>query len=340
MDYQAEIKNVYQHLEDDHIDKAVMTCLRIARSLQDFLYVAVFLREMQPNKAEFTRILHDDIKHLKPEVQENIRKHSLDFYLDTHSFDTPFCTNDRGEEMNVLAMGISEIEFELQDRKRSTNELQVPPGMGQYDTAVLADRYANHKSKIRVRIHALQSVRQRVKTRCLNYAIRIERQLEAQGKPRGFLEQIQAEVNNYFKAQSEDVYTKLLKASQLVDSNSAEDCALLLTEVRRAIKASADFFYPPANAAVKCADGEERVLGEEQYLNRLDQFLATRLKSSSSRDLLRAELNHLAVFARRLNEVASKGVHADVSPEEAKQGLVGLYMFVYNVTSKLQTSSC
>jgi hypothetical protein len=78
------------------------------------------------------------------------------------------------------------------------------------------------------------------------------------------------------------------------------------------------------------------VLGEDRYLNRLDEFLLTRLGNSSSRDLLRSELSYLSAFARRLNDISSKGVHADVTPEEAKQGLLGLYMFLYNVISRLQ----
>lgn len=86
---------------------------------------------------------------------------------------------------------------------------------------------------------------------------------------------------------------------------------------------------------VKCSDGEERKLGEDQYLNRLHEFLVTRITNSSSRDLLRAELEHLAVFARRLNDIASKGVHANVSASEAKQGLLGLYFFLHNVHSFL-----
>lgn len=88
-----------------------------------------------------------------------------------------------------------------------------------------------------------------------------------------------------------------------------------------------------------CADGKERVLGDEQYLNRLHEFMATKFAKSSSRDLLFSELDHLSVFARRLNDVASKGVHAAVSAEEAKQGLLGLYMFLYNVTSRLERES-
>jgi len=105
------------------------------------------------------------------------------------------------------------------------------------------------------------------------------------------------------------------------------------------MKASADFFYASTNENVMCADGKERVVGDEQYLNRLQEFLATKFAKSSSRDLLRSELELLSVFARRLNDVASKGVHGEVSPEEAKQGLLGLYWFLFNVTSRLQRES-
>ena len=54
---------------------------------------------------------------------------------------------------------------------------------------------------------------------------------------------------------------------------------------------------------------------------------------------MRAEVALLATFFRRLNDVASKGVHANVTAQEAKQGLVGLYMFLYNVIGRLQNAS-
>jgi hypothetical protein len=114
-----------------------------------------------------------------------------------------------------------------------------------------------------------------------------------------------------------------------------EDCSLLLTEVRRALKASADFFHPSVSGAVVCADGKERELGDEQYLNRLNEFVARRLSRSTSKELISAELEHLAAFFRRLNDVASKGVHGPVTLAEAKQGLVGLYFFLFNICQHL-----
>jgi len=336
MDYAGAINCVYEHLENDHVDRAVMMCLRIARNLQDYLYAAIFLREMYPVRREFVRVLYDDTSHLKEEAQKFIDKQSLEYWLDIHTLDYSLASDDDGNERNVLAIAVGEMDPELEQWERTITDMAIPSGMGEFDTAAFTDQYTREKANIRLRIKSIQTVKQRIKTRCLNYAILLERQLDAQRKSQNFLEQCQNEVNNYFKAHSDGVYTKLQKASQLVTSTDLEDLSLLLTQVRRAIKAAADYFYPPINESVKCADGKERQLGDEQYLNRLNEYLSTSFQKSLSRDLLRAELDHLAVFARRLNDVASKGVHYEVMAHEAKQGLIGLYMFLHNIISRLQ----
>ncbi len=336
MDYLKTIERVYDHLENDHVDKAVMACLRIARNLQDHLFAAVFLREFYPGRLEFIRVLYDDTSHLKKDAQKFLDETSHEYWLDTHTLDFSLSTNDKDEEQNILTIGVGEIRPELDQLEHSIQDLKLPSGMGAFDTAAFTDRYNNKKEYIRLRIRAVHTIKERIKTRCLNYAIGIERQLQAQEKTEGFLQESYNEVNNYFKAHSEDVYTKLQKATQLVDSIETEDYSLLLTQVRRAIKAAADFFYPPKVDEVICSDGKKRVLGDEQYLNRIQEYLWTTFEKSSSRDLLRTEFEHLAVFARRLNEVASKGVHSDVSFQEGKQGLIGLYFFLYNIILQVQ----
>jgi hypothetical protein len=213
--------------------------------------------------------------------------------------------------------------------------MTLPPGMDAFDAAAFTDRFIREKAKIRLRMKALQTIRARLKSRCLNYAIQMERQLATQRQNQGFLDAVQNDVNNFFKARSEDVFIKLQKAAQLSASTDPEDASLLLTEVRRALKAVAHYFYPPVPANVICSDGVERALGEEQYMNRLQEFLAARLERSTAKDLLRAELDHLAVFIRRLNDMASKGVHASPTLAESKQGLVGLYFFLFNVCQHL-----
>lgn len=333
MDCKPVIQRVYDHIENDAVDKAVMDCLHIARYLKDYLYVAVFQRELNPNKKELMRVLFNDASQLKEEVIRFYCDRSFKYWLDLHQFDYSIGANDDEDERNIFRIAAGELNSEIYECKKSIEDMTVPTGMTPYDTAYFTDKYDNLKVRYRLRIRACQTIKERLKSRCFNYANQIERQLKAQGKSQNFLHEVQNEVNNYFKAHSEDVYKKLHKAVSLVDAKDSESSSLLLTEVRRAINAAADYFYPPSDQKVKCADGTERDMGKEQYLNRLREYLQTTFPKSTSRDLLRAELG---IFACRLNDIASKGVHANPKLSEAKQGLVCLYLFLFNICSRLE----
>lgn len=337
MEYVNTIARIYEHLEEGHVEKAVMGCLRLARHLKDYVASAIFLRELCPDKREIGRVLNDDAAHLKAETQKYLFELSLHRWLEVHSLDFSLDEDD-GEERNILRVAVGEIEAELDQWERAIADMTLPAGMDPFDLAAFTDRFAHEKARIRLRIKALQTIKTRIKARCLNYAIQIERQLEMQRDAQSFLDDVQTEVNNYFRTRSEDVYTKLRKAAQLVASRDAEDTSLLLTEVRRALKAAADHFYPPVDGPVVCADGKERKLGGDQYLNRLREFMSRSLARSTARELLQAELEQLSVYVHRLNDIASKGVHREVTFAESKQGLVGLYFFLFNVIQYLDRS--
>lgn len=336
MDHLALIYHIYEELDNDRVDNAVMKCLRLARLLKDYLYAAVLLHEMHPEREDFCRVLYEDTRHLKRDAQEYIHKTALKMWLKTRTLEFSLAQDEDGQERNILNVSVGQIDAELDQWERTIQDLQVPAGMTPFDTAAFFDQYVGRKDAIRLRMQALQDVKQRIKTRCLNYAIRIEREFDAQQKTTSFLGTAQGQVNNYFKTRCDDVYTKLQKASQLVDSNDSEDQSLLLTEIRRTLNAVADFWYPAREEPVRCTDGKERTLGQEQYLNRLQEYLVSVVPKSASRELIEAELELLAVFMRRLHNVASKGVHAIVSREEAQQGVLGLYMFLYNITLRLE----
>ncbi len=339
MDFASSIERVYEHVENDRVEKAVLACLRIARAAQDHVNAAIFVRELYGTK-HFKRVFVEDMRNLKPEAVKYVDDKSFQIWLAERTL--PFNLDedddykDVNEQRNVLALGIGDIESAITQLQGYIQDLTVPAGMAAFDTAAFTDSYSRRKAVFRMHIKANELVRNLVKARCFNYAVTVEKQLQAQQKPEMFLLEVQREVNNYFNARCDDVYTKLQKAAELADSASSEDHALLLTAVRRAMKAAADYFYPPPDNPVVCSDGKERKLGDDQYLNRLEEFIATSLPAGTSRDILKAELSFLAAFARRLNDISSKGVHADVTGGEAKQGLAGLYMFLYNVISRLQ----
>jgi hypothetical protein len=337
MDYRHVIERVFEHLEHDDVGKAVMACLRLARHNHDYLNAAVFLREFHTDQTQFRRVFAEDTAKLNEEQQKYVWQKSLDVWIDGRANDNMGDQNaPPGDRKCLIPFSAGQLDSEIERIERSAADLVVSPGMAPFDVAAFTDKFVTQKAMLRGHAQNLIVVKERIKARCLNYAISLERQLDAQEQPQVFLTRVQSEVNNYFKARSEDVHLKLQKASELVGSENPEDHSSLLTVVRRALTATADYFYPARSEPVVCADGVTRKLGEQEFLNRLHEYLSRQFGRTTSTDLMRAEVELLATFFRRLNEIASKGVHANATAQEAKQGLVGLYLFLYNVISRLQ----
>lgn len=330
---QKLIERIYDHIEDDDIDKAVFACIRLSRSIGDVFNTLLFLKELRPDEKQSDQAFYDEVKDLKEEAQEFIWKTVNEHWLQGRNLDYSI-TGD--PDKTVIAMGVGEMKKEIDILQVTIFDLKTPDGMDGYDLAAFTDRYNSMKSRLRLKLSAISSILERIKTRCFNYASRIEHQLAGQRKADSFLMNIQNEVNTYFMSRSEDTYKRLRKATDLLDSKNSEDNALLLTAVRRAIHSAADYFYPPVSEDVVCIDGKARKMGNEQYLNRLHEFISLSFSKSTSTDLIKAELNHLMVFAEKINAIASKGVHAQVTESEAKQGLLGLYLFFANIIEKLE----
>lgn len=331
------LSRIFDHIENGDVDKAVRACLRVSRHIKDYMHTAWFLFELIDDRNEVQRVLMDDTSHLKLEAQKHIFMTTHERWLQSRTLPFSLGIGKSDEKRNILICSVGEFLGDIEQCERYIADLVIPSTMGEFDTAAFTDQNRGTKTGLRLRIRAIHIIRSRVLNICLNFAIQVERQLDAQSKTVSFLTEAQNEVQNYFKSRSEDVYQKLQKVNQLIDSTNQEDSSLLLTEVRRAIKSVADYFYPPVTGLVTCSDGIERSLGDDQYLNRLKEYLATQFKMSSAKDLLMAELEYLLVFAKKLNHMASKGVHADVSLAEAKQGFLGLYMLLYNICQRLDS---
>ena len=336
-DYEKAVQGLYDALEEDRVEDAVMRCVRIARHAQDYLNACVFIRHLHSDHKNALRVMAEDMAGLKPEASRFFVERSGTLWQDTHDVGFNMASGIHGEEKRVFTISIGDVDAELNHVAAIEGVYKLPSGLGEFDTAAFYDRSINDLMGFRLRARGLSTLRARIKARCFEYAITIERQLQAQRPPVAFLHDVQMQVNNYFKGRDKKVYDKLRKAAEIVYGDNAEDHALVLTEIRRAINAVADHLYPPRPEPVLCSDGQTRKLGPDQYLNRLEQFLSeTSAASSTATELLKAEFGLLMVFVRRLNSIASKGVHADVEPLEARQGLVGIYLFLYSLTRHLE----
>src|SRR3954453_11707490 len=131
------VARVFDHLEDDKVEAATMACLRLARTAQDHLNAAIFLRELYPKKEEVARILYDDAQHLSDDAKKFIRERSLDRWLEIHTMDFAFPSSDFDDdkERTVLKVAAGEIEPELAQWQATLAELTPPPGLTPFDAA-------------------------------------------------------------------------------------------------------------------------------------------------------------------------------------------------------------
>ena len=132
---------------------------------------------------------------------------------------------------------------------------------------------------------------------------------------------IRDRVDNLLLDLCPEAIEKFMVAYERLASSSAEDWSHALTAARRIFKSVADSLYPPRETPKGA-----RKLGEEQYINRLWAFLDENAEAGSDKDLAKAHIDYMGAFLQKLNDKASKGVHAEVSYEEAVRAVLYTYL--------------
>lgn len=136
---------------------------------------------------------------------------------------------------------------------------------------------------------------------------------------------------------------KALEALRAAESRSSENeseaASQAATSCRRAIKALADALYPPG-PPVTGVDGVTRSMDDDHYRNRLTTWVHERKGRSTHADLLASNLVTLGTRLKSLDDLASKGVHANLSQAEVESCVSWVYMLAADLLRvEVQASS-
>lgn len=193
MDYQKIIDKIYEDLENDRLVQAVMSCLRLARLTEDYFNVAIFLREISSDTKSSANTFLGDTNHLKKELSDHIWKVSFEYWLKERNVSYSVETNK--DEPSVYVKSVGEIIADIGQLEKMVIEGTTPQGMTPFDTAYFTDIDNQKKIILRNRIRDLYTIRERIKSRCLCYAISMEKQLQKQQKNQNFVFDAQNYVN-------------------------------------------------------------------------------------------------------------------------------------------------
>ncbi|PSV16549.1 hypothetical protein C0W59_07630 [Photobacterium kishitanii] len=126
---------------------------------------------------------------------------------------------------------------------------------------------------------------------------------------------------------------KLVAINERMSDGTNESRSAALTSCRRVLMDIADSVFPAQDENWVDRSSKNRKVGIDQYKNRLLAYLSNLESSTSSYKLLDAELGHLASKLDVIYEKTCKGVHIDVTPEEARLTVIYTYLFIGEIAN-------
>jgi hypothetical protein len=122
-----------------------------------------------------------------------------------------------------------------------------------------------------------------------------------------------------------EILYSALRAFRAVETG--EDVAQAATSCRRFVAGLADALYPPKDGLV---DGRE--VGKTAYMNRLCAYAAAKLKERE-RKLVAVQLEDIDRRMHRVNDLANKGLHDNISRSDLQRLLIALVVLTYDLLS-------
>lgn len=141
-------------------------------------------------------------------------------------------------------------------------------------------------------------------------------------------------VDTFIRSHCPKAAEKVIAINERMADGSEESRSAALTSCRRLLMDIADSVFPAKEEEWKDRKGKNRKVGIEQYKNRILAYLADLEKSEGTYILLESEIEHLASRLDSIYEKTCKGVHIDVSLNEAKLVVIHTYLFIGEIASQ------
>ena len=125
---------------------------------------------------------------------------------------------------------------------------------------------------------------------------------------------------------------KFVSAYENMDSSNPEDWANAVHTCRRILLDLADALYPPKDEPI-IVKGKSIQVGQDQYINRLIQFIESKSGSQTYKEVVGADLGSIGARLDAINNAVCKGTHASVSRDEASRYIIHTYLLISDIIS-------
>jgi hypothetical protein len=126
---------------------------------------------------------------------------------------------------------------------------------------------------------------------------------------------------------------KFISVYENLKSDNDEDWANAVHTCRRIIKEVADTLYPPSDEPIKLPSGKTIKIGEDQYINRLIQYIESKSTSQKFSSIVGSHLSFIGERLDGVHDAANKGTHAEVTLDEAERYIIYTYLVIGDILS-------
>jgi hypothetical protein len=234
------------------------------------------------------------------------------------------------EKGSVLGMSVAEIEDSIQFLEVEVGTIpgrtpaSLPPEEERKGQVINLEPTKKYKLSILHRKKVLERIRRKV----IDFLTMSEVKLWLAAEAESVFVGPNVTMMNWLASNAPSGLEQLKAAHLRLEEGGLEARTHALTSLRRLIKTVADFLYPPTSESVQCSDGKVRSLGEDQYLNRLREFAATRINSKTSKRLVYCAFEDLDRRLDLAHDLACKGVHAEVTEFEVRLCFMQTYFLL------------
>lgn len=244
-------------------------------------------------------------------------------------------TNEKGEE-SFWINTIPTLESEIESNKIRLSAASDPnisissANPNQMITAPMGNMF--ERRDITKRITQDESLIQRILGNLYQYIINIYYKLKYEGMIDDIFSQSIEEMTHKIGSICPELLKKVDSISSNLTSENPEDWANAVHSCRRMLKDLADVLYPPQESIKK--EGKTIKLGEENYINRLVQYIDGCLTVGKTfKDVIITDLESIGKRLDAIYEATNKGTHADVSNDESKRYVMHTYFLISDILS-------
>lgn len=325
---QDYVTDLVRRALDDAANPSVPTsalaqkALRVARLRNDWnaiLWLQLELRQAGDEEAKRATV-RELAPHYTREEFDRAWKETTERYLVERGL------GDDAEKIVGLSLG--ELEATASGLRQQVEHMQPPAGLHTLDLYHESRRLEGQRTELLMAAGQREQVLARVRARVVDFLSTAERQLAFGQINADVFERNRVYVDQRLARVAPQALEQFAAAYRRQAEGDAEARSHALTSCRRVLKTLADALYPASGEKVVGVDGRERKMTDDKFIARLCQYASESGVGSAARQVLAAQIAALGERLDALNDLASKGVHANVSPAEVDQCLIQTYLTV------------